>query len=101
MTGGDHLFLNIRLPNEQLSHSSSVVVFGDALWRQGLAQRVIDHEDTPRNVREAALLVKSPEMVELHLRRARTRAATRKASMDIIRAVQTVVEWTNQQGWSK
>ena len=32
---------------------------------------MLDHDDTPRNVREAALLVKSPEMGELHLRRAR------------------------------
>ena len=73
---------------------------GDALWHQGLAQKVIDHPDTPRNVREAALLIKSPEMVELHLRRARGHAATHRASMDIIRAVKTVVAFTDEQGWS-
>lgn len=73
---------------------------GDALWRQGLAQKVIDHDDTPRRVREAALLIKSPEMVELHLRRARAGAATRKAAMDVIRAVQTVLAFTSEQGWS-
>ena len=73
---------------------------GDALWRQGLAQRVIDHDDTPRNVREAALLIKSPESAELHLRRARGAAATRRASLDVIRAVQTVIGWTTDQGWS-
>ena len=55
---------------------------GDALW-QGLAQKVIDHVDTPRNVREA-LLIKSPRWWNC-LRRARGHAA-RKASMDIIRA---------------
>ena len=37
---------------------------GDALWRQKLVQMVLDHDDTPRHVREAALLVKSPEMAE-------------------------------------
>ena len=73
---------------------------GDALWRQGLIQMVLDHDDTPRNVREAALLTKSPEMVELHMRRARTGAATRKASLEILRAVQTVLGYTHAMGWS-
>jgi len=73
---------------------------GDALWRQGLAQMVIDFDDTPRNVREAALLIKSPESCELHMRRAKGQAATRKASLDILRAVQTVLTFTHEQGWS-
>ena len=74
---------------------------GDALWRQGLVQRVLDYDDTPRSIREAAYLIRSPEAVELHMRRARTGAATRKASLEIIPAVQTVVVWTTEQGWSE
>ena len=74
---------------------------GDALWRQGLVQRVLDYDDTPRSIREAAYLIRSPEAVELHMRRARTVAATRKASLEIIPAVQTVVVWTTEQGWSE
>ena len=74
---------------------------GDALWRQGLLQRVLDYDNAPRSIREAAYLIRSPEAVELHMRRARTGAATRKASLEIIRAVQTVVVWTTEQGWSE
>ena len=73
---------------------------GDALWRQGLLQKVLDHDDTPRNVREAALLIKSPEAAELHMRRARGLAATHKAGMDVIRAVQAVVAYGEEQGWA-
>ena len=39
-------------------------------------------------------------MVELHLRRARTGAATRKASLEVIRAAQTVLAFTHEQDWS-
>ena len=74
---------------------------GDALWRQGLAQRVLDHEDTPRNVREAALLIKSPESAELHMRRAKGVGPTTRASMDIVRAVETVVGWAEEQGMAE
>ena len=74
---------------------------GDALWRQGLLQRVLDHDDVPRPVREAAYLIRSPEACELHLRRARGSAATRRASLEVIRAVQTVLAWTEEQGWSE
>jgi hypothetical protein len=73
---------------------------GDALWRQGLVQMVLDHDDTPRSIREAAYLIRSPEAVELHLRRARTGGATRRASLEIISAVRTVLAWTEEQGWS-
>ena len=73
---------------------------GDALWRQGLLQRVLDYDNAPRSIREAAYLIRSPEAVELHMRRARTGAATRKASLEIIRAIQTVVVWTTGKGWS-
>ena len=73
---------------------------GDALWRQGLIERVLNDAATPRKVREAALLIKSPEMVELHCRRARGKAATNRAGLEILRAVQTVLAWTNEQGWS-
>lgn len=73
---------------------------GDAFWRQGLIQRVLEHDDTPRAVREAALLVKSPEAIELHLRRARGPAATNRAAQEAIAAAQTVLAWTEEQGWS-
>ncbi len=73
---------------------------GAALWRLGLIHRVLEFDNTPRNVREAALLIKSPESCELHLRRARGSAATRRASLEVIRAVQTVLAWTEDQGWS-
>ena len=71
---------------------------GDALWRQGLAQLVIDHPDAPRNVREAALMIRSPEAVELHLRRAKGRAATVRAANEALKAVDTVLAWAMQQG---
>ena len=74
---------------------------GDALWRQGLVQRVLDHDDTPRRVREAALLIKSPEAAELHLRRARGKAATVAASNQVINVVKTVLAFTEGQGWSQ
>ena len=74
---------------------------GDALWRQGLIARVLDDPDTPRTVREAALVFKRPEMVALHCRRAHGKAATNRAGMEIINAVQTVLAWTNEQGWSE
>lgn len=73
---------------------------GDALWSCGLVQRVLDDPDTPRNVREAAVLIRSADAVELHCRRAKGKAATNRAGMEIINAVQTVLEWTNEQGWS-
>ena len=72
---------------------------GDALWRQGLAQLVIDHDDAPRSVREAALLVKSPESCELHCRRAKGQAATIKAAQDVLSAVQTVLAFGRDQSW--
>ena len=65
-----------------------------ALWRQGLIDRVLNDPDTPRNIREAALLIKSPEMVKLHCRRAKGKAATHRAGLDVLRAVQTVLAWT-------
>ncbi len=73
---------------------------GDALWRQELASRVIEHDSTPRAVRSAAQGVKSPEMVELRLRRARGVAATRRAARDVIRDVKTVISFTEEMGWS-
>jgi hypothetical protein len=73
---------------------------GDALSRPGLVHRVLDFDDTPPPVREAAYLVRSPETAELHLRRARGSAATRRASLEIIHAVQTELFWTEDQGLS-
>ena len=73
---------------------------GDALWQQGLMQRVLDYDDTPRTVREAALLIKSPEASELHMRRAHGAAATNRASMEVVKAVQTVHAYTEEMGWS-
>lgn len=73
---------------------------GDALWRQGLVQRVLDCEEAPRAVLEAALLIRSPEAVELHLRRACGNAATWQAAAEVLEAVRTVVAWTDDQGWS-
>ena len=74
---------------------------GDALWNRGLVQRVLDDLDTPRNVREAAVLIRSVDAVELHCRRAKGKAATNRAGLEILRAVQTVLDWTNEQGWSE
>ena len=73
---------------------------GDALWRQGLVQRVLDHDDTPRSIREAAYLIRSPEACELHMRRARGAAATNRASMEVVKAVQKVLAYTEDMGWS-
>ena len=74
---------------------------GDAFWRQRLIDRVLNYEDTPRRIREAALLVKSAEMVELHMRRARGPAATRRAAQQVIQAAQDVLAWTEEMGWSE
>lgn len=74
---------------------------GDALWRQGLAQRVLDHADTPRDIREAALRIKSPEAAELHLRRAKGPDRLHKASMEVIDAVKVVLAYCEQQGWAR
>ncbi|WP_415409808.1 hypothetical protein ACLM45_13625 [Synechococcus sp. A10-1-5-9] len=71
-----------------------------ALWGAGLIQKVLDHDDTPRLVREAAYLIRSPEAVELHLRKAKGAEATRRASLQINNAIQTVLAWTGEQGWS-
>ena len=73
---------------------------GDALWNQGLVDRVLAYEDTPRNVREAAVLIRNPEACELHCRRARGPAATNRAALEITRAIQTVLAWTEEVGWS-
>ena len=73
---------------------------GDALWNQGLVDRVLAYEDTPRNVREAAVLIRNPEACELHCRRARGPAATNRAALEITRAIQTVLAWTEEMGWS-
>ena len=74
---------------------------GDALWRQGLAQRVLDHEDTSRNVCEATLLIKSPVSAELHMRRAQGVGPTTRASLDIVRAVETVGGRAEEQGMAE
>lgn len=74
---------------------------GDALWRQGLVERVLELEDTPRRVREAALLVKSPESCELHMRRAKGAAATRRAAVDVLNTVQVVLDFGREQGWTE
>ncbi len=73
--------------------------YGAGLWEGGLAQRVIDCPDSPRKIREQALLLKSPEAVELHLRRARGKAATKRAASEVIQAVTSVLDWTQGQGW--
>lgn len=72
----------------------------DALWGAGIIQKVLDHDDTPRLIREAAYLIRSPEAVELHLRRAKGAEGTRRASMEINNAIRTVLAWTNDQSWS-
>ena len=72
---------------------------GDAIWRQGLAQRVLDHPDTPRAVRSAALLIKSPESAELHIRRATSPAATYRAGREVTQAVMAVIKYGKEQGW--
>lgn len=74
---------------------------GAALWGMHLNKRVLDYPDTPRNVREAAVLIRNPEACELHCRRARGQAATIRAAKEIITAVQTVLAWTEAQGWSE
>ena len=72
---------------------------GDALWRQNLAQHVIDHQETRHKVREAALLVKTPESCELYCRRAKGFAVTNRAVLDILDSIQTVLDWAREQGW--
>jgi len=73
--------------------------YGAGLWEGGLAQRVIDYPDSPRKIREQALLLKSPEAVELHLRRARGKAATKRAASEVIQSVTSVMRRTQEQDW--
>ena len=61
---------------------------------------MLDYDDTPRTVREAALLIKSPEAGELHMRRARGPTATNRASMEVVNAVQKVLAYNEEMGWS-
>ena len=74
---------------------------GDALWRQGLVQRVLDYPETPRKVREAAYSIRNIECCELHCRRAKGVAATKRAALEVIQAVQTVLGYTEEMGWSR
>ena len=98
---------NPRIPSteEQIRNVMDVLVgprnVGDGFWRQGLIQMVIDYDDTPRNVREAALLLKSPESAELHMRRARGKAATLQASSEVLNAAQLIIDWTAEMGWTE
>ncbi len=80
---------------------SALLETGDALWRQGLVDRVLEYPDTPRKVREAAYSIRSIEACELHCRRARGPVATRRAALDVINAVQIVLAFTEEQGWSQ
>ena len=43
-------------------------------------------------------LIKSPEMVELHLCRAKGQPETRLAAVDAIRAMKTVLAFAEEQG---
>ena len=74
---------------------------GDRLWHQGLVERVLNDPDTPRKIREATILIRSPEAVELHLRRARGPAATISAAQQILQATQRVLAYTEELGWSQ
>ena len=56
--------------------------------------------DTSPSVRETAFLIRSPEAAELHMRRTRGAAATNRASMEVVKAVQTVLAYTEEMGWS-
>ena len=86
---------------ELMDTISGPQAIGDSLWRQGLCELVINHPDVPRKVREAALLVKSPEAAELHCRRAKGQAATTRAALDVLNSIQTVVDWAREQGWTE
>ena len=44
VTSGDHLSLNVPLPNEQLCHGASVAVFGDTLNSDFLAHNKISQK---------------------------------------------------------
>ena len=73
--------------------------FGAAFWDGGLAQQTLEHPETPRQIREQALLLKSPETIELHLRRAKGVAATKRAANEVLAALSAVMSWTKEQGW--
>ena len=90
-----------QIIDETMSAICGPTNVGDALWRQGLAATVINSEEAPRKVLEAALGVKSAEMIELRLRRARGVAATRREALNIIQDIQTLLAWTEQMGWSR
>tara|TARA_B100001093_G_scaffold507993_1_gene569396 strand:+ start:281 stop:523 length:243 start_codon:yes stop_codon:yes gene_type:complete len=66
-----------------------------------LIERVLNDPDSPRKVREAAVLIRSADAVELHCRRAKGKAATNRASLEILREVQIVLSWAAEQGWTE
>lgn len=98
---------NPRIPSteEQIQNVMSVLVgpgtVGGAFWDQGLVAMVLESEEAPRKVREAALLLKSPESAELHMRRARGKVATLNASSHVLEAAQLIIDWTQEMGWSE
>ena len=98
---------NPRIPSteEQIQNVMSVLVgpgtVGGAFWDQGLVAMVLESEEAPRKVREAALLLKSPESAELHMRRARGKVATLNASSHVLEAADLIIEWTQEMGWSE
>lgn len=74
---------------------------GDALWRQGLVERIPELETTPSRVQEAALLAKSSESCELRIRRAKGVAANSRAGVYVLNAVQVVLDFGREQGWTE
>jgi hypothetical protein len=71
---------------------------GDALWRQGLVERLVGDPRTPRAVLEACQLCRSADRVELLLRRARSSSEALAMAQRISRATREVLDYATAHG---
>ena len=84
---------------EQLLQDLEQVLYGEqaiayALWTMGIAERVQNHPDTPRTIREQAFLVASWERVELHIRRGRGQAPPQPSRAHSTARAASWASWT-------
>ncbi|MFY8148087.1 MAG: hypothetical protein ACOVNL_02580 [Prochlorococcaceae cyanobacterium] len=71
---------------------------GDALWRQGLVERIVADPRTPRTVLEACQLCRSADRVEVLLRRCGSPAEMVAVAQRISRATRQVIDYATSQG---
>ena len=85
------------LIREVMTAMVGLEAIGDAFWRQGLIDRVLNYEDTPRRI--SALLVKSWRWLN-SICVERKGQLQRRAAQQVIQA-QDVLAFTEEMGWSE